>query len=107
VVITDYVKQLNFEIRKRRLTYEHIYNCDETGLNWKALSQRTFASCSEISTPGFKSRKTSITLMVCSNASNKHKLPLLVIGKLKNPRSFKKIKMDVLPIHLFVQKMHG
>jgi len=107
VIITDYVKQLNFEIRKRSLTHDHIYNCDDTGLNGIALSQRTFASCSEISTPGFKTQKASITLMVCSSASDKHKLSLLVIGKLKNPRSFKNIKMDVLSVHLFSHKMHG
>ncbi|XP_034938293.1 tigger transposable element-derived protein 4-like [Chelonus insularis] len=74
------------------LPLDKIYNCDETGLFLKIMPKRTLASKSEKSASNRKLAKTRSTIMMCSNASGTHKLPLFVIGKSKSPRCFKNIK---------------
>jgi hypothetical protein len=39
-----------------------------------------------------KLSKDRLTTMVCANMSGSDKLPILVIGKSKNPRCFKNVK---------------
>lgn len=64
---------------------EDQYNCDETGLFWKALPERSLTSHA---LPGLKHNKQRITLLNCVNKTGSHKLPLWIIGKYKNPRCF-------------------
>lgn len=103
-VVADYRKKLEQIIKERKLVKEQVFNCDETGLNWKALPQKTLASLSEKSAPGFKIQKDRITVMVCANASGAYRLPLVVIGKSKKPRSFKNLNLNVLPVRYYAQK---
>ncbi|XP_043471596.1 jerky protein homolog-like [Leptopilina heterotoma] len=81
---------------------DDIYNADESGLNWRSLPRKSLASRQETSACGFKVSKDRVTIMTCANASGTHKLPLLVIGKAKNPRCFKNIKN--LPVSYKSQK---
>lgn len=46
-------------IDEHSLTRDQVYNADETGLNYKALPQKTLASYSEKYAPGFKMQKTA------------------------------------------------
>jgi len=39
----DFKKQLANMIEKEQLTLKQVYNCDETGLCWKALPSKTLA----------------------------------------------------------------
>ncbi|XP_057657371.1 jerky protein homolog-like [Diorhabda carinulata] len=71
---------------------EFVYNADETGLVWKALPKTTLASKRESSAPGHKVSKERVTVLNCANSTGNHKLPLLLIGKSKNPRAFKNVK---------------
>jgi len=75
---------------------DQIYNADETGLMWKSLPSKTLVATYEKKAPGRKVFKDRVTIMICSNVSGTHKIPLLVIGKVKKPRCFKNIK--VLPV---------
>ncbi|XP_030747800.1 jerky protein homolog-like [Sitophilus oryzae] len=50
-------------------TCDPIYNCDESGLNYKMLPSKTLASGQEKSAPGNKRSKERLTIMACSNAS--------------------------------------
>lgn len=84
---------------------DDVYNADETGLNWKAIPHKLLVSRRERSAPGFKSSKQRITIMVCANASGQHALPLLVIGKSKNPRCFKGV--TCLRVKYKAQKKRG
>jgi hypothetical protein len=43
---------------------------------------------------GHKQNKERLTLAVCRNVDGSDKLPLLVIGKYKNPRYFKNVNRD-------------
>lgn len=71
---------------------EFVFNADETGLNWKALPRKTSASKRETSAPGHKVSKDRVTVLTCANSTGNHRLPLLLIGKSKNPRAFKNVK---------------
>ena len=51
-----------------------------------------------------KKQKDMVTLMACSNATGKHKLPLVCIGKSRNPRCFKNINKDALPVRYYAQR---
>lgn len=50
---------------------QQVYNADETGLNFKALPNKTLASQQENRAPGFKMEER-VTLMACSNANGNH-----------------------------------
>ena len=53
---------------------------------------------------GMKKQKDRVTLLSCANATGMNKLPLLFIGKSKNPRCFKNINKSALPVHYYNQK---
>jgi len=76
------------------ITGDQLYNCDETGLNYKMLPTKTLASKKEASAPGYKKSKERVTVLACSNVTGSHKLRLTLIGKSKKPRAFKKLKKD-------------
>jgi len=69
------------------------------------LPSKTLASMEEKSAPGYKKSKDRVTVMACSNVTGNHKLPVVVIGKSKKPRAFKKIKnKSALPVYYTNQK---
>ena len=69
---------------------EDVFNVDETGLFFKLLPDSTLAFKGE-TCHGGKRVKERITVLVAGNADGSEKLPLLVIGKSKNPRCFKSV----------------
>ena len=91
-------------IEEEGLTLSQIYNCDETGLFWKALPRKTLASAQEAKAPGFKVSKERVTILACSNATGDHKLRLTMIGKSKNPRCFKGLSPSAFPLWYTHQK---
>lgn len=93
-------------MQTRGLTAEQVYNCDETGLNFRMLPSKTLVSKQEKSAPRFKKRKERVTVMACSNALGNHKMELVVIGKSKNPRAFKNIRKQKssLPVYYTNQR---
>ena len=64
---------------------DQIFNCDETGLYFKMLPGHTLASVHN-QPDETKKAKDRVTINACANASGTIKLPLLLIGKAKNPR---------------------
>lgn len=80
-------------VNDENLSPEQIYDIDKTGLNFKLLPTKTFATMQEISAPGFKISKEWIAVALSSNASGTHKLPLFVIGKAAKLRAFKNINI--------------
>ncbi len=53
---------------------------------------------------GKNKKKESPTINACSNVLGTVKLPLVLIGKYNNPRCFKNINKDVLPVKYKNQK---
>ena len=74
-----------------------VFHCDETGLFYKMLSGRTLTTI-HIDPSGTKKAKERVAINVCSNAGGSIKLPLLYIGKAKNPRRFCGIDKSTLPV---------
>ncbi|XP_030763564.1 jerky protein homolog-like [Sitophilus oryzae] len=68
------------------------------------LPSKTLASRQEKSAPGHKRSKERLTIMTCSNASDNHKIPLMVIGKSAHPRALKVISPKALPVYYKSQK---
>lgn len=64
-----------------------IFNCDETGLFYRALPTRSLVACGD-SCKGGKHSKERITIHLCVSATGEKLMPL-VIGKSANPRCFR------------------
>ena len=83
---------------------EHqIFNCDETGLYFRMLPGYTLTSIHN-RPDGTKKAKDRVTINACANASGTIKLPLLLIGKAKNPRCFRNLNKEALPVVYRSQK---
>ena len=91
-------------IEEEGYTMHQLFNCDETGLNWKMLQDTTLADGSERSARGFKVSKERVTLLATANASGDFRLPLVVIHKYINPRALKHCNLETLPVDYYGQK---
>ena len=60
---------------------EQLFNCDETGLQFRLLPQKTLAHAFEKRVEGRKKLKDCVTISACANVTGTIKLPLLLIGK--------------------------
>ncbi|XP_035230077.1 tigger transposable element-derived protein 1-like [Stegodyphus dumicola] len=78
-------------IEKEGYCPQQIFNCDETGLFWKRMSNRTYITKDEKSVPGHKLMKDRLTLLLGANASGDMKLIPLLFYHSENPRALKKI----------------
>ena len=88
--VEPFKEELQQLLERERLTLTQLYNCDETGLCYRMLLNKTLTSQSEREASAMKKQNHSVTLMSCSNATQPHKLPLLFIGKAENPRCLTK-----------------
>ncbi|NXS09984.1 TIGD4 protein, partial [Neodrepanis coruscans] len=70
---------------------KNVFHVQETGLLYQMLPHNTFAFKGETCSVG-KLSQERITVVVGTNLDGSEKLPLLVIGKNKSPRSFKDVK---------------
>ena len=84
-----FIQDFQAFVREGGYSLHQVFNCDKTGLHYKLLPQKSLAAHFE------KTQKERVT---SSNASGTIKLPLLLIGKSKNPRCFKNVSRDSLPI---------
>ncbi|XP_071965525.1 tigger transposable element-derived protein 6-like [Antedon mediterranea] len=99
----EVVTQWKEQISELCVGYEpkDIFNCDETGLFFRALPDRTLAEKHD-DVKGVKSSKERLTVMfTCSMTGEKVRFSFLkpmIIGRAENPRCFKTIKKDRLPV---------
>ena len=92
-------------LEREHLTLDQLYNCNETGLCYRMLPDKTLAARSEKDAAAMKKQKERVTLMSCSNATGMHKLPLMLIGKSANPpHCFININKAALPVLYHAQK---
>lgn len=103
-IVLQFKDEFEALIKDGDFSPQQIFNCDETGLNYRMLPTKTLASKKEASAPGFKRSKDRVTLMACSNASGDCKLKLLMIGKSAKPRAFKNVSIPSLPVLYKSQK---
>ena len=98
--VDDYKKRLPSITSGFRST--DIFNCDETGLYYRALPDRTLAAKGD-NAKGTKVSKDRVTLMFACSATGE-KLRPLVIGKSANPRCLKNVKRDSLGVTYVANK---
>ena len=80
--------ELKKVIKERKYDSRQIFNCDETGLFWKKMPNRTYIHKSEKQAPGFKAWKDRLTLVLCGNAAG-YMIKPGVVYRAKNPRALK------------------
>lgn len=102
--IDPFKKRLSQIIEEKGLTLTQVFNCDETGLYWKLMPNKTLVTSREKEAKGYKKPKDRVTLMACANATGSIKFPLVFIHKSLNPRCFKNINKKDLPVHYYAQK---
>ena len=73
-----------------------VFNCDETGLFYRALPDKTLALKGDKVKGGKQSKERLTVLLACSSTGEK--LQPLVIGKSQNPRAFKGIDVNQLRV---------
>ncbi|KRZ16382.1 Jerky -like protein-like [Trichinella zimbabwensis] len=81
---------------KKDYDLDFVYSADETHLVWKFLPKRSLVSMTEKTAGGFKLCKERVTVLCCANATGSDRLPLLLVGKSKRPRSM--IGVQKLPV---------
>lgn len=72
------------------------FNCDETGLFFRALPEKTMNLKNEICQGG-KISKERLTVLLCTNMLGEFEQPL-VIGKAQKPRCFKGINLNLMNV---------
>lgn len=90
VAAEKFVPEFKKFVDKERLSPQQVFNCDETGLFWKKLPNRTYITKEEKCLPGHKPMKDRLTLLLCANASGDCKIKPLLVYHSENPRPFKK-----------------
>jgi len=92
--------KIEFEkmISSKRLTRAQVFNFDESGLYFKQIPKKTFAPKNVSQVSGTKKQIERVTIAACCNGDGSFKLPLLFIGKSKNPRCLKNENMNALPV---------
>ena len=81
---------------------EDIYNLDETGCFWRALPEKGFGQRGKQCKGGKKS-KHRFTIALMANAAGGKEKPI-VIWKSENPRCFKGVDKNSLPVTYYSQK---
>lgn len=81
---------IRHELREYRP--QDIFNCDESGLFWRAIPDRSLATTA---IPGRKRVKSRITAHFCCNSDGSERLPIMFINNAKTPRSFAGAKIHI------------
>ncbi|GBN50728.1 Tigger transposable element-derived protein 1 [Araneus ventricosus] len=89
----DYLKTFSELIEANGYIPQQVFNCDETGLFWKKMPNRTYITAEEKIMPGHKPMKNRLTLALCANASGDCKIKPLLVYHSENPRAFKSHKI--------------
>lgn len=69
-----------------------IFNCDETGLCWRIIPDRSLTTCF---IPGRRKDKARIILHFCTNSDTSERLPIWMIGTAKKPRVFQAAGINI------------
>ncbi|XP_015437248.1 PREDICTED: tigger transposable element-derived protein 1-like [Dufourea novaeangliae] len=88
-----YIKTFSELIEAKGYIPQQVFNCDETGLFWKRMPNRTYITAEEKTMPGHKPMKDRLTLALCANASGDCKIKPLLVYHSENPRAFKSHKI--------------
>ena len=88
---TAFPAELQKIIKGVKCDPRQVFNCDETGLFWKKMPNRTYSHKSAKQAPGFKAWKDKLMLVLCGNAAG-HMIKPDIVYRAKNPCGLKKKK---------------
>lgn len=88
-----YIKTFSELIEAKGYIPQQVFNCDETGLFWKRMPNRTYITTEEKMMPGHKPMKDRLTLALCVNTSGDCKIKPLLVYHSENTRAFKSHKI--------------
>ena len=71
------------------------------------MPNKTLVSSREREAKGFKKPKDCVTLMACGSTSGLIKLPRVLVHKSLNPRCFKNVFRNDLPVECYAPKIPG
>ena len=96
------------DIRRKLESYppDRVYNMDDTGLLYKCLPSRSYVPCRDRRLArGSKAMRNidRVTLLLCTNATGTHKLPVTMIGSAARPLCFRG-EGNECPLPYFDQK---
>ena len=80
--------------------------CDETGLFFFNMPNRTYITKEKKSMTEHKPMKDRITILLCTNASDNCKIIAMVIYHSVNPKIFKRHKMNKSKLPVIWQSSH-
>lgn len=98
--VNDFVEKLPELIAGYKI--EDIGNCDETALFFRALPRKTLHKKGD-KCYGGKQSKERLTILLCCFADGKFEKPLVIV-KSQNPRCFKSVKKESLPVSWYANK---
>ena len=81
---------------------QDIWNMDETGCFWRALPDKGLAETTK-ECKGGKQSKHRVTIAFFVNGAGESESPPIVIWKSNNPRCFKGVKKESLPVRYYSQ----
>ncbi|XP_046590225.1 jerky protein homolog-like [Neodiprion lecontei] len=85
-------------VATKKLEGSQVFNMDESGLVYKSTPKRTFVAADQAQAAGGKKQLERVIIATCSNADGSFMLPLILIGKSKNPRCLRNVNKDELPV---------
>lgn len=86
--------ELKMLIKEKGYHPKQVFNCDETELFW---NMSNYIQKSAKQTPGHKTWKDRLTLVLCGNAAG-HMIKPGVVYRVKNPHALKNKNKDYLPV---------
>ncbi|XP_063875713.1 tigger transposable element-derived protein 7-like isoform X4 [Scylla paramamosain] len=101
--VEPFVQKVAHLIEEECLHTFQVYNADETSLFWHSLPKNIQAAKDFSSTPGYKTMKERLSILVGANADGSHHLQPVIVGKSKNPRMLKDL-MNKLPVEYHASK---
>ena len=105
--VNPFKEHLQELIEEKGLSLNQLFNCDETGLYWKLMPNKTLVSSREKEAKGFKVPKDCVTIMPCANATGSINFPLLSIHKSLNPRCFKMLPKVIFQSTIMPKRAPG
>ena len=93
VTVKKYIE--DFQTTVKEFEAKNVFNLDETALFYKLLPNKTL--CNQAKASGVKSSKERVSVAFCVSLAGEKMTPL-VIGKARNPRSFKGVDLKRIGI---------
>ena len=89
VAAAEYPDVLAAIIDECGYTADTVFNCDETGLLWKAMPRSTYLPQQTRQARGMKKEKQHLTVLLTTNVNGSCRMKPFVVGKAARPRCFR------------------